>query len=453
MITQQNNTKVKKFGLPNLLLIIGLSALLCGEAYFGYGLYKLSSEQVQIKEDYSLNNSITFGLFSVDQWREKITGVVNGQVQDYSMSAAQKKALQKQVEKQLSGLISKTVAEINKPQKSLAGKLKKFAFNQFVDAKDIQAQVPSFAKTIITKVNSPKSTNRLKDIATSKINQLANETYDSTGLARKAVTTSLAKKYHVNTVDQFDRKVNNRLTAISSLSDQYLYGMIGCVIIALFLWWIMRKQVHMQSTLFIMSLLFAVVLLTVGITASIIEVDARIQSLNFMLMGEKVVFENQVLFYQNKSILGIIQVLIEQSKPDSVVVGALIMLFIIILPLLRLIAKGIHILNRDSDSHQENKIVKYITFETGKWDMADVMVVGVLMTYIGLNGILQSQLTNLNIHNSFLSTTTVNNTSLQPGYYIFVAYVVFDFILSYILKKDEAAKKSEAETEVTSVQA
>ena len=83
----------------------------------------------------------------------------------------------------------------------------------------------------------------------------------------------------------------------------------------------------------------------------------------------------------------------------------------------------------------ENKVTKYLAFESGKWDMADVMVVGILMTYIGLNAILKSQLTDLNIKNEFLSTTTVNYTSLQPGYIIFVGYVAFAFMLSYLLKK------------------
>lgn len=62
------------------------------------------------------------------------------------------------------------------------------------------------------------------------------------------------------------------------------------------------------------------------------------------------------------------------------------------------------------------------------------------MTYIGLNGILKSQLTDLNIKNEFLSTATVNYTSLQPGYIIFVGYVTFAFLLSYLLKKIIAAR-------------
>jgi hypothetical protein len=433
LTTQQNISAAKKFGLANIILILGLGILLCGEAYFGYRLDALSKEQEQIKEDYSMSNNITFGLFSVDQWRDRITAVVNGQVHDFSMTRAQKKALQIQVEQELHSLINKTVAEINKPQKTLGGKLKKLAFNTMVNTDEIQAQVPPFAKTIIDKINSPASTKRLKDIATGKIDQLGKETYDSTSVANYAVTKYLYHKYHVADPVAFNTKINSQLATIRTVTYNYAYAMLGCVVFALGLWWLMRNQVHLHAILFVMALLFAFVLLAIGVTASIIEVDARIQSLNFMLLGQKVAFENQILFFQSKSILGIVEVLIKQSKPDAVVVGILIMVFIIILPVIRLVAKGIHILSPKKVA--ENKVVMYLAFESGKWDMADVMVVGILMTYIGLNGILKSQLSNLNIHNSVITTTTANNTSLQPGYIIFVGYVFFALTLSYILKR------------------
>ena len=433
MTTQQTNTTARKSGLTRILLILGLSVLLCGEAYFGYRLDILSAEQEQIKEDYSMSNNITFGLFSLDQWRERIAAVVDRQVTDYKVTPAQKKAMQAQVQEQLSGLINTVVKEINKPQKSLGGKLKKFAFNQFVEPAQLQAQVPSFSKTIVDKVNSPASIKRLKNIATSKIDQLEDATYDSTSVAYSQVTKSLYRKYQVSNPADFNKKVNSHLAAIRKVTYNYAYAMLGCVVLVMALWWLLRNKAELQNTLFIMSLLFAFILLAVGMTASIIEVDARIQTLNFMLMGEKVSFENQVLFFQSKSIMGIVRTLIEQPKPDAILVGILILLFVIILPLLRMIAKGIVILGNEKLA--ENKVVKYLTFELGKWDMADVMVVGIAMTYIGLNGILKSQLSNLNISNEFLNTTTINYTSLQPGYIIFVGYVAFEMVLTYRLNR------------------
>jgi hypothetical protein len=355
--------------------------------------------------------------------------VVNNQVQDYQMTPEQKKALQAEVEQQLHTLVSKEVAEINRPQKSLGGKLKKAAFNSLVNVDDIQKQVPAFAATIIHKVNSPASTDRLKDIATTKINQLKKQTFDSTAVAATAVDSIIFHKYKVTNLNDLDKSLSHKLDTIRQHTFNDAYAMLGCVLAALGLWWLMRKEAHLQSTLFFMSLLFALVLLIVGVTASIIEVDAQVKTFSFFLMGEKVGFSNQVLFFQSKSIIGIVVSLLNQPKPDAIVVGALILLFVIVLPIIRMLARGIHIFR------PKNKVIKYLALQSSKWDMADVMVVGVLMTYIGLNGIIKSQLSNLNVHNSLLTATTANNTSLQPGYFIFAGYALFTILLSSLLKK------------------
>ncbi len=432
-LTTDTANQARKFGLPNVILILVLSVLLCGEAYFGFRLHALSSRQEQIKEDYSTVNNITFGLFSVDQWRDKIAAVVNGQVHSFNVTPAQKKELQQQVEQQLNGLIDKELALINKPQTTFSGKLKKFAVDKFVNAGDLHAQVPAFAKTIINRINSPASQKRLRNITTGKITQLEKETYDSTETVSAQVGAAMYRKYHVSGAGEFNKQLDLQLYAIRQVTYNYAYAMLGCVIAALGVWLLLRKQVRLQSTLFVMSLFFAFVLLAVGITTSMIEVDARIKTLNFMLLGQKVAFENQVLFFQSKSLLGVIEVLLKQPKPDAILVGVLILVFVVIFPCIRLIATGVHILSKKEIA--ENKALKYFAFQSGKWAMADVMIVGVLMTYIGLNGILESQLTNLNIHNSFLNTVTINYTSLQPGYFIFAGFVIFGIILFSILKR------------------
>jgi hypothetical protein len=429
----QPNQKTKTAIMAKIVLILGLGILLAGESYFGYKLHTLSSEQEQIKEDYSMVNNITFGLFSVDLWREKIAGIVTQKIRGFKVTDAQKKEMRIQIEKQLHGMVDEVVREFNKPQKSIGGKLKKFAFKQFVKPEELHQQVPAFAKTIMDRINSPKSTKKLKNIASSKFEELAGQTYDSTQVATNTVTRQMYTKYGVSDGEAFNRQIETRLDTMRRVTYNYAYVMLGCVVFALLLWVLMRKQVHLHITLFVMSLLFALVLLVVGVTVSIIEVDARLSSLDCFLMGEKVTFDNQVLFYQSKSILGIAASLIRQPKPDAVTVGILIILFVIILPILRMTARGIHLLCKPLIA--ENKVTRYLAFESDKWDMADVMVVGILMTYIGLNGILQSQLADLNIKNEFLSTSTVNYTSLQPGYIIFVGYVTFAYILSYILRK------------------
>ncbi len=313
------------------------------------------------------------------------------------------------------------------------GRIKKLAVNKFVDEDQVYAQVPSFAKTIVDKVSSPVSTNRLKNIVTGKVNELAAQTYDSTGAITSMLATYMYHKYNVADSAQFNQQITSRLASTTVESYNYLYAMLGCVLGALLLWLLMRRMTYLHRTLFFMSLLFAVVLLAVGITSSVIEVDAQLQTFNIALMGQNLSFDNQDLFFQSKSIVEIIQALVTQPKPDAVMVGILMLLFIIILPIVRIIAKGIHILGNKAVA--ENKAVLYLAFDSAKWDMADVMVVGTLMTYIGLNGILKSELAEIEFHNSFLNTTTANFTTLQPGYFIFVGYVIFTFILGYILNR------------------
>ena len=429
----------RKMLLPNILLMVGLTLLLCGEAYFGYRISELSKQQEQLKSDYSVANNITFGILSVDQWREKMAAIVDGKVAEFDLSSGQQKALQKKVEKQLNQLIDKAVAEINKPQKSIGGKLKKLAFKALVDPQEIRAEVPVFAATIVNRLNKPASKKRLKNIITSKVDQLEAQTFDNTEPASVTVNRNIYKKYHVNNSAAFEQTISSQLETVRKQMNSYTYAMIGCVLLALCLWLLMRKQVRLHTTLYILSLLFAFVLLVVGVTATIIEVEARIQSLNFTLLSEKLAFTNQVLFFQSKSITGIIKSLVQEPKPDAIVVGVLILLFVIILPVLRMIGKGILIWGRDK--YAENKLIRFLAFDLSKWDMADVMVVGIGMTFIGLNGLLQSQLSDLNIQEELLSTVTQNNTSLQPGYYIFVAYVVYAGILSLILKRITPVKK------------
>jgi hypothetical protein len=424
---------IRKMTLPNILLIVCLSLLLCAEAWFGYRISKLSSQQEEIKTDYSVVNNITFGILSIDQWREKMADVVDQKVNDFTMTVTQKKDLQKKVEKQLYHLVDQAIAEMNKPQKGIGGKLKKLAFNALVDPEEIKSEVPVFAETIVNRINKPESKKKLKNIITSKVDQLEKQTFDNTEPASVTVSRHIYKKYGVSDTEAFEKTINSQLANIQPLLYNYTYAMIICALLALCLWCFMRKQEGLHTTLYILSLLFAFVLLMVGITSTVIEVDARIQSLNFTLLSEKLAFMNQVLFFQSKSITGIIQSLFSQPKFDAILVGILILLFVVILPVLRMIGKGIIIWGKDR--YADHKLVRFLAFDLSKWDMADVMVVGIAMTYIGLNEIIKSQLSDLNIQEELLSTVTQNNTSLQPGYYIFLAYVIYTSILSVILKR------------------
>jgi hypothetical protein len=430
---KKQTSAVNRFSAAKLLLIFGIGILLCGEGYFGYRLHTLSDQQEQLKTDYSNINNITFGLFSVEQWRDKVADIVNHQVKHFTLSPKQKQELQTEVEQIVLALINKAEAMVNKPQKSLGGKIRKLAVKTFVNTDKIKAQVPAFAKSIIAKIDNPTTKTKLSTLALGKFKQAQKTGYlDSTITANDSVTQKMYAKYKVNSADEFDNKLTSMLANIRTVTYDYSFAMLGCIIAVLMLWWIFRKRVELHGTLFIMSLLFAFILLAVGLTASMIEVDARIKSLDFVLLGEHVIFKNQVLFFQSKSILDVVEVLVKQPQVDSILVGVLILVFSIIFPITKLSCTGIHLLSKRKIA--ESKFVKYFAFQSGKWSMADVIVIGILMAYIGLNGLLESQLAALNISSSNLTIITTNNTALQPGYIIFISFVLYGLVLSTILK-------------------
>ncbi len=270
-------------------------------------------------------------------------------------------------------------------------------------------------------------------MAMGKLKQMEQSAYfDSSLNANDSITRGIYQKYHVSSPDELNNKLTASLNGIRTDTYNYCFGMLGCIIVVLTLWWIYRKRIEVHAVLFVMSLLFAFILLAVGLTASMLEVDARINSLDFVLLGEHVVFNNQVLFFQSKSILDVVEILVKQPKVDSVLVGILILVFSILFPVMKLSSTGIHLLSKKKLA--ENRFIKYFAFQSGKWSMADVIVIAILMSYIGLNGLLESQLASLNVRSNFLTMITTNNTALQPGYIIFISFVLYGLVLSTILK-------------------
>ena len=429
----QEHLAHKRSNTAKLLLTIFLAVLLCAEGFFGYRLYELSGQQKQIKRDYTNVNFIEYGLFSVGSWSDQVAHIIDHQVRNFTLTPAQKNDLQLEIQEIIIALIDKAEAMVNKPQTSTQGRITKFAIKKFVDIDKIKAQVPGFAKTIIGKVDNAANKDKLSTIALNKFGDIQKSGYiDSTIKTNDSITAVLFSKYHVSSHEEFDNKLVSTLGPIRTNTYYYSFAMLSCVVVVLLLWWVFRKRVDLHATLFVMSLLFAFILLAVGLTASMIEVDARIKSLDFMLLGEHIVFKNQVLFFQSKSILDVVHVLISQHAADSVAVGILILVFSIIFPIMKLSATGIHLLSKKRLA--ENKIIKYFAFQSGKWSMADVIVIAILMTYIGLNGQLEEHLQSMNIPSGSLSIISTNNTALQPGFIIFICFVLYGLILSTILK-------------------
>jgi hypothetical protein len=428
-IVTHNKTLAIGFKI-GLILIIAL--ILLGIGYSGLQIHKLSNKQRAIKKDYMLINSVSFGLLSVDEWRDNIVAAAKFQIQKFKLTPDQNKDLKKEIEQILHAVINKAVASMQKPQKNIGKKIEKLAFNTLVNQKKLHQDVPGYAQKIIDEINKPSSYNRLKNIVQTELDSLGSQTYDSSKNAEKSLMDSIFSKYSVTDKVSFDKQTVSDLILVRKQTYTWAFGMLGGVLLILLTWWLVRNRPDVHTPLYAMSILSALILLVVGLTSTMIQIDARIASMNFHLLGQNVLFENQVLFFQSKSIVDVVHILIQTGEIDAMIVGVLILIFSILFPITKLLSTGIYML--DKRRWAKNKWIHYFAFDSGKWSMADVLVIAILMTFIGFNGIVNNTLSDLNMNNGTITSITTNNTSMQPGYIIFIGFVLYSFTLSNILK-------------------
>lgn len=188
---------------------------------------------------------------------------------------------------------------------------------------------------------------------------------------------------------------------------------------------------------YIFLILSLIILLICGVTTPTIDMDATISQMSFVLMGHPIQFENQVLYFQSKSILDVFWIMITHKDILMRFVGLLLITFSIFIPLLKIVSALGYYYNYHRA--RENPVIKFFVLKSGKWSMADVMVVAIFMAYIGFNGIITSQFGKLRSAGQELVILTTNGTSLQPGYYLFLTYTLLALFLSgFLTRKPQA---------------
>lgn len=172
-------------------------------------------------------------------------------------------------------------------------------------------------------------------------------------------------------------------------------------------------------------LLISTLCLFVGISTPMMEFDVYVE--NFKLSGlELNSFEGKMhLIYQVKTILGLIKILFAEN---NFLVGIAILLFSVVLPITKLV---LSVLQLFSEKVANNKVANFITNYLGKWSMADVFVVAILLGFFAVV--------------SMGAQGIETHTAVLVGLYYFTAYCIVSLITTYFIK---AAIKSKEQSQV-----
>ena len=419
-----------------LLIIIALSIT---------QLYRIAQQSQVMKQEKVELQHIKYGLFNVDEWKSIAANIISQKVNNFEITPENEKELQKKTEKILREVIDQAehlMKEENKKE-GIKGFFRQTVSDFVVPFDKLRAQIPQFSKTILNTLNDPKSKEKIKELIIQKINKMADETIGSMDYS---LQNAIFKKYNVETraegIYQLEKQLQHQNKQAKTLSI-LLFISILCA----FTLCIIPGSTSMELGVYTA---IACVLLFGGVALPMIDIEATISSFEFILMGEQVLFQDQIIFFQianisgfkpalmffqSKSILDVVFLLIEKGDPALALVALLIGLFSIIFPLIKII------LSADVQIRcylPKNSFTKFFVFKSGKWSMADVMVVALFMAYLGFGGIINSQLNQLEKSSGSLEVFTTNNSKLQLGFFIFFSFTILSLLISQKIDKRQS---------------
>jgi hypothetical protein len=388
---------------------------------------------------------VKYGLLNAEVWVDRIATILADRVQDFELTTDNRPEIKRNVELVLDRLLQEIEQALRRRNAQgsswldrLQGSLRQGVQDWLVDFESLRARVPLYADAVLDELDRPETRARIRRALIETIDDAAEQTFSRVDQARlRAIEAAHGCPSPATCAAQIDAEAAARQRRAQHAALWALAG-IGLVL-ALNLPArgpagrdAARRPRRSAAVLHpeAMALLSAatLVLLATGVATPMIEVEARIDRLSLTLLGEPVSFSNQVLYFQSKSILDVAQVLVATGAADMLVVAALLVLFSLIFPAAKTLTGALYY--ADIDGLGRHSLVRFFALRSGKWSMADVLVVAIFMAYIGFDGLIASQLAGLNGSGPRVDVITTNGTRLQLGFYMFLAFVLSSLLLS-----------------------
>ena len=411
--------KIVSLKISSLISIL----LLLFSLYFSVQLISLSKENQKLKIDEAEVNSILNGLLNADEWKTELSTLISAKIDSFKMTPENQEVIKSQVENMLYRLLN----EVDAILKNDMGRVKKFLMNAFVDIDTLRENVPQLAETLLEEMEKPENKENLKRYFSEKLDEYSEETFNND---EQKKLNQILDFYHFNDKKSASVYLQNRVEEQQNQIRIFTLLLLAVLILTFILNYFSKNEERKIKLLFL--LVTSLIFLVNGISIPMIDIEAKISQIIFQLLGQNIVFYNQVLFFQSKSILDVVVILISTYKIDMVLVGSLIFIFSVLFPGSKIICSDLSIQNKTK--YRSNKWVAFFTNKSGKWSMADVFVVAIFMAFIGFNGIINDQLSHLNGGYENVQIVTHNGTFLQPGFYLFLLFCVSGLFLGEKIK-------------------
>jgi Paraquat-inducible protein A len=416
-------------------LIILSVLLLSSMIYTITHLIETGKEAKVLKVDYEQLHSLQYGLLNSNVWTEKITTVFRQKIDEFDFTSTSREEIKKYVETVIDTLIveaDKTVRRKNEQKrgffKSLLGDTKQMITDELVDIRNLRKKVPQYTNAVMNELEKPANQKILKAVMKDKLHQFMKTNLDPVDMSGY---NQILEVYQCNDFETCSTLLDAQLKQKAEEMNLYTIAILSMAAILIILI-ILQGTILKSITLLLLSLT-SIALLIPGLLLPMLDIEAKINKLYFIILEKPLTFTDQVIFFKSKSISDLVHLLLESDEIKMIFVGVLLIMFSIIFPTLKLVSTYLYFYSRSFIGN--NAIVRFFALRSTKWSMADVMVVSIFMAYLGLDSMIENELKKLVEQSAPVNVITSNGTDLQVGFFLFLGFVFTSFVLSILVEK------------------
>nr|WP_240905834.1 paraquat-inducible protein A [Thiorhodococcus mannitoliphagus] len=410
-----------------------------------------------LKTDLAEVYHVRYGLLDADEWVDRISAVIEKRVSELDLTEENRPQVVKAVEQVLETMLVELERYLRRRNikrggswmDQLQGALQQGIQDMLIDFDKLRRQVPQYAEIVVDQLSKPEVQEEIKAQLTRLIRQTSDATFAKVD---RSALNALMLRYSCVDRESCAATLEARIAMEQRPLQQRLGMLLGLVALLFLLCMTGRSRSEAGEgapgrasfdpfKLFLLTGA-TVILLLGGILTPMIEIEASITELQLTFLGEPIVFTNQTLYFQTKSIFEVVRILVETGAADMLLVAVLITLFSVVFPAIKVVMTYLYYF--DLRQARASALVRFFALRSGKWSMADVLVIAIFMAYLGFDGLIGSQLRSLTrppddggSASGALGTQilTTNGTALEPGFYLFLGFVLASLLLSATLER------------------
>lgn len=390
------------------------------------------------KEDIAEINKVNYGLFNLQLWKKEAMTVFQNRIEDFDIDPAAYKEVEKELEKYLRNINKDYVEngkifdnifnEAEKSEKINKVFLKMIKDNVGVQIQNLQIQkfIPGMAVELAKELK--KQEPRIKDIMRAELRKMLQSPEDDTYIDPR---DKIYQKYKVDNLADANEVLKIRIEGYKLLTDNNVRNLYVLLLLIMLISFFSYKVIGFNLMIALVTL-NSVIMLVVGVSLPMIDLEALLNSFSLNVLGTNINFDTQVMYFQSKSILDVTRTLLDSRGWDLKIVGLLILMFSIVFPFFKLVLSALYLYSRRL---QNSKLVQNFIFYLGKWSMADVFVVAMFMAYIGFYGLLTAQMGDIAGNRNGFAVETINNSKLSAGALFFTTYCILSIITGILINR------------------